>query len=86
MPTRVWIGPNEARDVEVISPTEVIATYMGGGDGPENVMVETSAGHVVADGAFFAERAPQPPTINGVSPGSGRGGTRVTIHGTGFEP
>jgi hypothetical protein len=85
VPTRVWIGPNEARDVEVISPTEVTATYMGGGDGPENVMVETSAGHVVADGAFYAERPPQPPTISAVTPGSGRGGVRVTITGTGFE-
>jgi hypothetical protein len=85
MPTQVWIGPNECRDVEVISPTELVATYMGGGDGPEDVRVQTSSGSATAAEAFYAERPPQPPTINGVSPPSGRGGTRVTITGSGFE-
>jgi hypothetical protein len=83
--TRVWIGPNEARDVEVISPTQVVATYMGGGDGPEDITVQTSAGRVTAEGVFVAERPPQPPTITGVAPSSGRGGTRVAIAGSGFE-
>ena len=86
MATRVWIGPNEARDVEVISDTELVATYMGGGDGPEDVTVTTSAGRVTAAGAFYAERTPPAPTINDVRPNRGRGGVRVTVTGTGFEP
>jgi hypothetical protein len=85
MPTRVRIGPNESRDVEVISDTEVIATYMGGGDGPEDVEVTTSAGSVTAQGAFYAVRPPSPPTIASVTPNGGVGGTRVLIRGSGFE-
>lgn len=82
MPTRVQIGPNEARDVEVISPTELTATYMGGGDGPEDVIVSTSAGSATMTGGFLALR---PPTITGVTPDRGPGGTRVLIRGSGFE-
>lgn len=84
--TVVRIGPNEARDVEVISETELRARYMGGGDGPEDVTVTTSAGTTTATGAFYAERPPAPPTINGVEPDRGLGGTVVTIRGTGFRP
>jgi hypothetical protein len=85
MPTTVRIGPNEARDIVVVSPTELQATYMGGGDGPEDVEVTTSAGSTTAQGAFFAVRPPTPPTINSVTPTGGVGGTRVTIRGSGFE-
>lgn len=85
MSTRVWIGPNEAREVEVISPTELVATYMGGGGEREDVTVQTSKGSVTAEGAFSHENPPTLPTIDRVNPNSGRGGTRVTIHGTGFE-
>jgi large repetitive protein len=83
--TRVRIGPNEARDVTVIDDTTLIATYMGGGDGPEDVTVTTDAGEATAAGAFYAVPPPRPPTINGVEPNSGRGGTIVTIHGSGFQ-
>jgi hypothetical protein len=85
--TRVRIGPNEAPpgSVEVISDTELTAPYMGGGDGPEDVTVTTSAGQATATGAFYAERPPQPPTITAVEPDRGPGGTRVTIRGTGFQ-
>lgn len=85
MSTRVWIGPNEARDVEVISSTQLVATYMGGGGESEDVIVETRHGSVVARGAFSHENPPPLPTIEKVEPNSGRGGTRVTIVGTGFE-
>jgi hypothetical protein len=86
--TRVRIGPNEAPPgmVEVISDTELIAPYMGGGDGPEDVTVITSAGTATATGAFYAEQPPRPPTIEAVEPDRGLGGTRVTIRGTGFQP
>jgi hypothetical protein len=86
--TRVRIGPNEAPPgmVEVISDTELTAPYMGGGDGPEDVVVTTSAGSATAAGAFYAERPPSPPTIEAVEPARGVGGTRVTIRGTGFQP
>jgi hypothetical protein len=83
--TRVRIGPNEARDVTVIDDTTLIATYMGGGDGPEDVTVTTEAGEATAAGAFYAVPPPRPPTIAEVEPASGRGGTVVTIRGSGFE-
>lgn len=85
MPTEVQIGPNQARDVVVISPTQLEATYMGGGLGPEDVVVTTSQGSVTAAGAFDALPPPRPPTITSVTPAQGRGGTRVTIEGSGFE-
>jgi hypothetical protein len=82
MPTRVQIGPNEALDVTVISTTQIIATYAGGGDGPEDVIVSTSVGTATLPGGFDALR---PPVITAVVPSRGPGGTRVTIHGHGFE-
>jgi hypothetical protein len=85
MPTRVRIGPNESHTVEVLSPTELVATYMGGGDGPEDVTVSTSAGSATAAEAFFALRPPQAPTIESITPDAGVGGTRVRITGSGFE-
>ena len=85
MPTRVQIGPNEALAVQVISPTELEATYAGGGLGPEDVVVTTSQGSVTAAGAFDALPPPRPPTITSVTPSAGRGGTRVVIEGSGFE-
>jgi hypothetical protein len=85
MATTVRIGPNEALAVEVISDTVLEATYAGGGEGPEDVEVTTSAGSVVASGAFVAIPNPRPPTIAAVEPATGRGGQRVTIRGTGFE-
>lgn len=83
MPTRVIIGPNEALDVEVISSTELRATYAGGGDGPEDVIVTTALGTARLEGGYFALR---PPLITSVTPDRGAGGTRVTIRGAGFEP
>ena len=82
MPTRVQIGPNEALDVEWISSTELRATYAGGGDGPEDVIVVTSIGQTTLPGGYFALR---PPVITSVTPNRGPGGTRVTIRGAGFE-
>ena len=85
MATTVRIGPNEALAVQVISPEELVATYAGGGDGPEDVVVTTSAGSATASGGFTHIPHPRPPTITAIEPDSGRGGTRVTIRGTGFE-
>lgn len=86
MPPVVRIGPNQTPPdlVEVISDTELVATYMGGGLGPEDVEVTTPAGTAVATGAFNALPNPRPPSIAGVDPDSGRGGTRVRILGSGF--
>jgi hypothetical protein len=86
MATRVRIGPNESPAVEVLSDTELVATYMGGGLGPEDVTVTTSKGSATAAGAFTAvPHPPAGPTIDNVAPDAGPGGTRVTIRGTGFE-
>ena len=85
VPTRVRIGPNEALNVVVVSDTELLATYAGGGDGPEDVVVTTSAGEATAAGGFLHVARPKPPTIAEIAPDSGQGGTRVTIRGTGFE-
>jgi hypothetical protein len=82
MPTRVQIGPNVALDVEVVSTTELHATYAGGGDGPEDVIVTTSVGETRLPGGFEALR---PPLITSVIPSRGVGGTRVVIRGHGFE-
>lgn len=84
MPTRVWIGPNEtpAELVEVVSSTELHATYMGGGDGRERVRVLTSIGETTLEDGFEALR---PPVITSVTPDRGVGGTRVIIRGHGFE-
>lgn len=82
MPTAVWIGPNQALDVEWVSSTELRATYAGGGDGDEDVRVVTSVGTAVLEGGFEALR---PPVITSVTPARGVGGTRVTIRGQGFE-
>jgi IPT/TIG domain len=84
MPTKVRIGPNLSRVVEVISERELIATYEGGElPGPTDVVVETSKGTAVAAGAFTV--TPRPPTIEEVTPNRGPGGTQVTIYGSGFE-
>lgn len=83
MPTKVKIGPNESRDVQVISSTELTADYAGGWLGPCDVTVETSAGSTTAPNAFNA--TPHPPTITSVTPNAGPGNTRVTIRGSGFE-
>jgi hypothetical protein len=85
MPTRVRIGPNESPTVEVMSETELYATYMGGGMGPEDVEVTTSRGTAIAPGAFTALRPVPTPTIEAVDPDTGHGGQRVRITGTGFE-
>ena len=82
MPTQVWIGPNQALDVEWVSTTELRATYAGGGDGPEDIVVVTSIGSTTLAGGFEALR---PPVITSVTPARGPGGTRVTIRGHGFE-
>lgn len=82
---RVWIGPNESVEVEVVSDTELVAQYMGGGDGPEDVVVRTALGETTAKGAFYAQQRPRPPTISAITPDAGVGGTRVTIHGSGFS-
>lgn len=84
MPTKVRIGPNESPTVEVLSDRELIATYMGGWDGPCDVVVETSKGSAVAENAFTATPRPLV-TIDEVTPDHGHGGTRVRITGSGFE-
>jgi hypothetical protein len=88
MATRVWIGPNESVSVEVVSDTELVATYMGGGlpGQPEDVLVRTSRGSATATDAYTpTPHPPAGPTIASVTPDAGPGGTRVTIRGTGFE-
>jgi hypothetical protein len=83
--TTVRIGPNQALNVVVVSDTELLATYAGGGDGPEDVVVTTAAGEATVAGGFLHVARPKPPTITEIAPDSGQGGTRVTIRGTGFE-
>ena len=82
----VMIGPNQALDVQVVSDTEILATYAGGGEGPEDVVVTTRVGEARAAGAFYAQRPPPPPAIAAVTPAGGTGGTRVRITGSGFAP
>ncbi|WP_216673652.1 IPT/TIG domain-containing protein, partial [Pyxidicoccus fallax] len=83
---RVTFGGVAAPSVEVASPSSLTATTPAHAAGRVDVIVTNPDGQgATLPGAFTYEAGP-PPVLAGVSPASGpsRGGTSVTLRGSGF--
>lgn len=84
----VFVGGAAASEVVVVSSTQITAVAPARSQGNAAVLVVNSDnGAVSLVGAFFYEAATAPLALGSLSPASGpsRGGTSMTIAGTGFR-
>ena len=84
----VYVGGVPAQDIVVVDSTKITATTPRGTLGPAGVqVVNADGGAYTLPGSFYYVDATQPLTVTGISPSNGpiRGGTLVTITGTGFS-
>ena len=84
--TSVSFGGVEAADVVVWTPLQLSCTAPPHWAGAVSVTVRTAAGTNEANALFTYTSETPPPTVTGVHPATGgtRGGTAVTLTGTGF--
>ena len=84
--TSVSFGGVEAADVVVWTPLQLSCTAPPHWAGAVGVTVRTGAGTNEANALFTYTSETPPPTVTGVHPATGgtRGGTPVTLTGTGF--
>lgn len=80
--TTVLFGTVQAASAAVLSATSITVTTPAHSPGATNLIVRAPDGQT-ATSAFTFNASPAP-TISSVSPGTGTGGTQITISGSGF--
>src|SRR6185295_8481725 len=80
----VRFGNASATNVNVVSASTITATTPGGAVGTVSVTVTNPGGQSSTLPSAFTYLAAPAPTISGISPSTGTGGTSVTISGANF--